>query len=61
MEPPVTMNMLETLGLQASQLKEELAETFPPVNPSPQDSIQQIMYRAGQRSVVEWFLHKLEE
>ena len=59
--PPVTMNMLETLGLQSTQIVRELNETFPPVNPSPDMTIEQIMYRAGQRSVLEWIENRLDE
>ena len=55
------MNMLETLGLQSSQIIQQLDETFPPVTPSPRDDISMIMYKAGQRSVVEWLQKKLEE
>jgi hypothetical protein len=57
----ITMNLLETLGLQSSQIIQQLDETFPPVTPSPRDDISMIMYKAGQRSVVEWLQKKLEE
>ena len=59
--PPVTMNMLETLGLQSTQIVRELNETFPPVNPTPHDSIETIMYKAGQRHVVEWIIQQMEQ
>lgn len=42
------------------RLVEELQSIYPPVTPSPTDSIEQIMYRAGQRSVVEFILDKTE-
>jgi len=42
-------------------LANELNETFPPVNPTPSDELSHIMYRAGQRSVVEWILNKMDE
>ena len=58
---PVTMNMLETLGLQSQQIVNNLNETFPPVNPSPSDSIESIMYKAGQRSVVEWIIQQTDQ
>jgi len=38
-----------------------MEENFPPTNPGPGDSISAIMYRSGQRSVVEWLNHKLSE
>ena len=38
----------------------QLNEQFPPVTPTPDDSIEKIMYRSGQRSVVEWLINRLE-
>jgi hypothetical protein len=55
-----SLNMLETMGLQTRSLLAEAEEIFPPLNPNPTDSIEQIMYRAGQRSVVEWLTQQLE-
>lgn len=43
-------------NLQA--LIDELEEMYPPHTPSPRDSDREIMYRAGQRSVVEYILAK---
>ena len=53
--------MLETLGMQSRGLVHQLEETFPPVNATPEDSIEKIMYRSGQRSVVEWIIQYMEE
>jgi hypothetical protein len=53
--------MLETLGMQARALTQVLDETFPPTNPTPDDSMEKIMYRSGQRSVVEWVIKYMEE
>jgi len=53
--------MLETSGLQLQGILQELEENFPPTNPHPDDSHSQIMYRSGQRSVVEWITHRLSE
>ena len=53
--------MLETVGMQARGLTNMLNETFPPTNPSPEDSMEKIMYRSGQRSVVEWVIQYMEE
>ena len=39
----------------------ELEENFPPITPAPSDSIESIMYRSGQRSVVEWLLQRIEQ
>ncbi len=53
--------MLETAGLQLQTILNELEETFPPVNPHPDDSHSQIMYRSGQRSVVEWIVNRISD
>lgn len=55
------LNLLETSGLQLNVLLQKLEENFPPVNPHPDDTHTQIMYRSGQRSVVEWIQHQLTE
>ncbi len=56
-----TLTTLETLGLQVNSLLNELEECFPPVNPTPYDDMNKIMYQSGQRSVVEWLQQRLEE
>jgi hypothetical protein len=53
--------MLETSGLQLQAILQELEDNFPPVNPHPDDPTNLIMYRSGQRSVVEWINHRLTE
>ena len=58
---PSTLNLLETKGIQVGALLDQLEETFPPTNPHPSQTIGQVMYLAGQRSVVEWILNKLDE
>ena len=57
----ISLNTLEGIGLQVSSVLQEMEELFPPTNPGPGDSISTIMYRSGQRSVVEWLKHKLSE
>lgn len=57
----ISLNMLETSGLQLQGLLQELEENFPPTNPHPDDPISLIMYRSGQRSVVEWINYRLSE
>ena len=55
-------NTLEPiLGPTPNHLLEELEEKFPPVNPHPKEELNTIMYKAGQRSVVEWFKSRLKE
>ena len=47
--------------LDPRRLLEELEDIFPPVNPSPDTPLNQIMYRAGQVSVLEWIANRLDE
>ena len=55
------ISLLETKGMQMNVLIAELNNSFPPVNPIPSDDIASVMYRAGQRSVVEWITNKMDE
>jgi len=55
------LSLLETSGLQLNVLLQQLEENFPPLNPHPDDSHSLIMYRSGQRSVVEWIQHYLTD
>ena len=55
------LNTLEATGMQLRAIVAELDDTFPPTNPGPGETISTIMYRSGQRSVVEWIINKLEE
>lgn len=57
---PSTLNLLETKGIQANAVIEQLEQIFPPVNPAPTDDLATIMYRAGQRSVVEWIIENMD-
>ena len=55
-------NMLEPLiGPNMQAVLAELDEKFPSVNPHPKEDIGAIMYKSGQRSVVEWIQTKLNE
>lgn len=55
-----SLSMLETLGMEHHAMVKELEEKFPPLTPTPGDTIEQIMYRSGQRSVVEWLLERID-
>jgi hypothetical protein len=55
------LNLLETHGLQLTSILQQLEENFPPTNPHPDDPHSLIMYRSGQRSVVEWIQYQLNE
>jgi len=55
-------NTLEPLlGPNPESLLLEMEEKFPPVNPHPKEEIQSIMYKAGQRSVIEWYKNRIGE
>jgi len=47
--------------MQSRGLIHALEETFPPTNPTADDSMSKIMYRSGQRSVVEWVIKYMED
>ena len=53
------ISTLEVFGMQAHSIIEELETIFPPVNPTPTDSLSAVMYKAGQRSVVEWLFNRM--
>ena len=61
MQAPTSLSMLEAKGMQTNALLAKLQENFPPVTPTPNDSIAKIMYQSGQRSVVEFILSQLED
>jgi hypothetical protein len=47
------------IGLTVDALLEELEDVYPNSLPSPHDAYETIMYRAGQRSVVEWITQRI--
>ena len=46
--------------MELNSVLSQLDAIFPPVNPVPTDDHSLIMYRAGQRSVVEWIKEQME-
>lgn len=53
-------NMLEgILGPNLEQVVKEVDELFPQVNPTPSWSANEIFFRSGQRSVVEWLVNRI--
>ena len=56
-----TLDLLDVKGMTANAMLSKLEETFPPTNPTPEDTMEKIMYRSGQRSVVEWVINYMEE
>ena len=48
-------NTLESiLGPNLESILSELEDIYPQVTPSPEDSLETIMYRSGQASVIEY-------
>tara|TARA_R100000458_G_C8156393_1_gene162198 strand:+ start:102 stop:284 length:183 start_codon:yes stop_codon:yes gene_type:complete len=55
-------NILEpVIGPTLPFILEELEDKFPPVNPHPKEELASIMFKSGQRSVVEWIKNRLDE
>tara|TARA_Y100000748_G_scaffold260989_1_gene228935 strand:- start:1284 stop:1466 length:183 start_codon:yes stop_codon:yes gene_type:complete len=48
-------------GPELLNILAEMQEIFPPVNPSPGTPTDQIFYRSGQRSAVEWLEKRINE
>ena len=49
------------LGPNVESLLIEMEEKFPPINPHPKEELASIMYKSGQRSVIEWYKARLDE
>lgn len=56
----ISLNTLEVFGMEARSVLKEMEDLFPQVTPTPDDTIEKIMYRSGQRSVVEWLVNRLD-
>ena len=55
-------NILEpVIGPTLELVLLELEEIHPPLTPTPDESMEKIMYRSGQRSVVDWIRTRIEE
>ena len=54
--------MLEAVfGPELITILKEMEEIYPPLSAGPGEEISHIMYRAGQRSVVDWLKQRLSE
>jgi len=54
--------MLEPLlGPNLHSILFELEDKFPLTNPHPKEELSSIMYKAGQRSVIEWYRERIKE
>jgi hypothetical protein len=55
-------NMLEAVyGPELITILKEMEEIYPPLSAGPTDQISHIMYRAGQRQVVDWLKQRITE
>lgn len=61
MPEAILLNDIETFGITIKSILNELEEVFPDEVFTPEDTMEKIMYRSGQRSVVEWIKQRLEE
>ena len=61
MQTPISLATLKLHSERLDELVQELQDNFPPFNPHPNDPERMVMYKAGQRSVIEYILFKLEE
>ena len=58
----ISPNTLEAiLGPNLESILAELEEIYPPITPNPDETMEKIMYRSGQRSVVEWIKDRVSE
>ena len=48
-------------GPELLHILAEMQEIFPPANPSPGTPVDQIFFKAGQRSAVEWLEKRINE
>ena len=54
--------MLEAVyGPELITILKEMEEIYPPLSAGPNDEVKHIMYRAGQRSVVDWIKLRITE
>jgi hypothetical protein len=60
MQIPTSHSTLN-LGLTVERLVQELEDNFPQFLSQPNDPINMIMFKSGQRSVVEWIVNRLTD
>jgi hypothetical protein len=59
MQTQISLNTLNLLTVE--RLLAELEDLYPPINPTPDTPLNQIMYRSGQASVVEWIRTRITQ
>ena len=57
----ITLNTLKLHSERLDRLVNQLEDNFGHLTVHPKMSSEEIMYKAGQRSVVEWLVKRLEE
>jgi hypothetical protein len=61
MQTPISRNTLNLFGERIQDVVNELEDLFPAYTATPHDSYETIMFRSGQRSVVEWIKQRISE
>jgi len=58
---PNELSLQQAQGLSTDSLLAELEETFPEESPGRTESYEDLMWRGGQRSVVNWIKQRIED
>ena len=61
MQTQISLSTLKLHNERLGDLIKELEDNFSYSIPSPNDSMETIMFRAGQATVVDWVKRKLDE
>jgi len=61
MQTPISLSTLKLHAERIEGLVKELDDLFPAFVATPTDSYETIMFRSGQRSVVEWIKQRISE
>ena len=56
-----TSHSMLNLGLSVEKILAQLEDTFPPYLPHPHDPDRMVMYKSGQRSVIEYIKQLINE
>lgn len=57
----IHLNDLQTFGLEMRAMLTAMEEAYPFYPPTPNDSHELIMYRAGQQDVIAWIRNYLDK
>jgi hypothetical protein len=61
MQTPISLSTLKLHAERVEELVKELDDLFPAFVATPHDTYETIMFRSGQRSVVEWIKQRISE